>query len=165
MCRVKQSRARTPASSWGCGRAGWMQSLHLQELRGVIRAGGGQQLRSSASTNLPARSCSEAQPGFGSSRERLGMITQLLVPPAALPEPAQVPAACGSCRERQEQRALLLPCLNPILIHACRRISRKSCSEDLYSQSQGGLFSSEECLFPQWNTQDSHPGPREGRRH
>lgn len=140
----------------------------MLELLCVIKAGGGQQLHGSSRTNLPVRSSSRrsaAQLAFGSPRERLGIITRVLVPHAAFPECTRRVRCLWNLQGKAgaESSPVALPVIPSVcrqrccLTHTCCRISRKSCNENLDFQSQRGLFSSKECPFPQWNTQDSQP--------
>lgn len=105
-------------------------------------------------TSLPGASPG-AQQGFGSTRERLGMITQLLILRAAPPEPWwELQRKAGA-----ESSAIALPIVPSMcrqcccLTHTCCRISAKSCNENLGFHPQGGLLSSKECLFPCWNSE------------
>lgn len=127
----------------------------------------------SSSTAAPGpTSLSGAPPGaqrhsWGSAPrgERLGIITRVLVPHAAFPECTRRVRCLWNLQGKAgaESSPVALPVIPSVcrqrccLTHTCCRISRKSCNENLDFQSQGGLFSSKECPFPQWNTQDSQP--------
>lgn len=172
----------------------------------VIKAGGGQQLDSSARTNLSDRHFSlhsAAQPGIWLHKWKVGDNYPDHNASCSFP---RVSATCPgrvSCQVTVEaavkgRSRQLSPCSPPLpdlssmcrrccwssscgaviarhcLTHTCWKISIKSCNEILAFQSQGHLFSSEDCPFPHRNIQDPkpenlwlcyHPDLRRGRKH